>query len=1015
MTQVQVYNSGNAQAVGGAWVTLDAPRVDVQLNLGVKDLRDLRNNTAPFSVSFDLPFSPVNILFFRGQSDIQATDSDGPIPSAVQGWGFELFKETPCRLLDSGALIQTGVLQVTAIDRSASVFRCVFFGKNASLFGRMKGKSWVDIFTDDDGNLDDSLNHYLTGDNVVNSWDTAAQDITDGFVGVGTVVYMLTDVGHSEGIYDFAPAYGSPNQGSGWFSQATNSGQNGYNIDGFRPAIRVAYLIKYVIERLGLFLKPGGFLDSSTHNTQALYMMLAGQHRTVIREPQSGFCVNNDFGTLPVGIGQVYNDDISFIQMNTAAPTPNVFEQVYPDLSVFQDSGNQVLPTGYFIIPATGLYTFRVGFYINTADIVANGDAIVQFFALGAQTETIYSANLYSSWNPSAIDAAQVVFTFSKYLEVGFALNLAARVGNVNNDDYRMYVVWKLDSIQINSNPSTRVDMVQNMPEGTVEEWFQGVVDKFNLVVETDPETSEVNIEQYDDWLSAAGDPVDWTDRVDQDGKFLITPATQLQKRRVVFEDALGSDLLNISQQNASQRAKGYTTYESESDWSQGEQRVGDYFAPFRQSFLPAGVSGTQITQVASNIVITSLWNAWENSQVKFESGPPMLAYFHGTELCTDLTGTNVEWYIKDDVTTPRSIVPIWSPNNRATNPDFTLDFASTYQDLGGYVGAPTLGVAQLFWLGYLDEIYDADSRILDCVAYLRPEDLQTLNFGRYVVIENMHFRVLRISNYVVGSDGRCDLSLLKSGSGRRLTCQLTPDLRSTGVVDWYDNTGTLVTGNAFCCNRYGFTWNAATETCYGLVTNDPGNADRLAMLPFNATEGSATQCICVDGTAVVMGNVNDRRSIHHRFELTAYSERSTPAKAQSVTGQQRFQLGNYHSASIKVTFTSVVMDGTNLGETEFGEYTAAVETISYTSTKVDGDVFNRKGGSFVNALITDANQGSYFELECTGKSGDDEQFHLVVEVVTFDRSGQTIPAFAQWQDLDVITYQNQTPMVWNG
>lgn len=989
--------------------------MDVQLNLGVKDLRDLRSNNAPFSVSFDLPFSDRNIVFFRGQSDIQATDSDGPVGSTIQGWGFELFKETPCRLLEAGALIQTGVLQVTAIDQSAQVFRCVFFGKNASLFGRMKGKSWVDIFTDDNGDLDDNLNHFLTGNNVVNSWDTASQDITDGFVGVGTVVYMLTDVGHSEGIYEFAPAYGSPAQGSGWFSQATNSGQNGRNLDGFRPAIRVAYLMQYVIERLGLFLKPGGFLDSTVHNTQALYMMLAGQHRLVLKEPAVGFCVNNDFGTLPSGIGGEFNNEFTFIPMNTAAPSINPFTTLYPDLSVFQDPGNLVLPTGYYIIPATGFYTFRVGFTVNTSDIAANGDAVVQFMALAPGAELIYSANLFSEWNPTALDAAQVVFSFSLYLEEGFAMNLIAKVGNVNNDTYRMYVVWKLDSVLLNDNPSSRVDMVQNMPEGTVEEWFQAVVDKFNLVVETDPDTAEVSIEQYDDWLSAAGDPVNWTDRVDQDGKFLITPATQLQKRRVVFEDALGSDLLNVSQQNASQRAKGYTTYDSESDWSQGEQRIGDYFAPFRQSFLPAGVSGTQITQVASNLVITSLWNAWENNEVKFESGPPMLAYFHGTVNCTDLTGSNVEWYIKDDVLTPRSIVPLWSPNNRPSSPDFTLDFASTYQDLDGYVGTPTLGVAQLFWLSYLDEVYDPDSRILDCVAYLRPEDIQTLNFGRYVIIENMHFRVLRISNYVVGSDGRCDLSLLKSGSGRRLTCQLTPELRATGIVDWFDNTGTEVTGNAFCCNRYGFTWNAETELCYGLVTDDPGNANRMAMLPFNASEGSATQCICVDGTAVVMGQVQTRRSIHHRFELTGYSERSTPVKAESVTGQQRFQLGDYHSASIKVTFTSVVMDGPNLGQTEFGEYTAAIETVSYTSSKVEGDVFNRRGGSFVTAVVTDANQGSYFELECTGKSGDDEQFHLVVDVITFDRSAQAVSPFAEWQDLDIITFQDQTPMIWNG
>lgn len=1005
MTQINVKTPNG-------YLTLDSPQIDVQLNLGVRDLKDLRPNSAPYSISFDLPFSNTNVEFFKSQNVIAAT---GTLLPGASEFEFQLYKETQCQLVEEGTVIQDGILQCTAIDVQNQAFRCTFFGRNASLYGRMKGKSWYDIFLKEDGTLDDGLNHALTDLNVQLSWNTTGADITQDNVGFGTIVYMFTDVGHSADNFPDAPAFGDPILGTGWFDSANYTFLR-TNLEGFRPGIRVKYLITYVIERLGLFLQPGGFFDNVNYNIDDLYMVIGTEHEVLIREANSNFCVNNDDGT-NTPFGQEIGSVPVFLPMNDTAPSinPLINAPSSEQFQEFQNPGAVVLPSGYFIAPQAGTYQFQVAFAISSADVSANGNGTIRIWrGGGAQLQLLYSDPLYVVAAPTGVNNSVSEFTFSVSLQAGNLVNLIMEIENSAGSTYATYVAWRQVAIFNDYNPSGNIDVLRNLPSTTVEQWFQAIVDKFNLVVETEPQTNEVKILAYDDW-TGANSPIDWTDRIDQAGRFLITPANQLQKRQVVFEDAPGTDILNATTQAQANRVKGFTNYNSESDWAQGEQRVGDYFAPFRQAFLPGGPTPAAITAIASNIVITSLWNKYLNvgtfaGEVEFESGPPILAFFHGVTDATDHNGDAVSYYI--GFSAGITDVPLWGPNNRLTNPEFTLDFASTYQDLDGFVGMANLGTAQFFYLSYLDEIYDTEARILDCVAYLKPQDIQNLNFGTYIIIENLRFRLLRISNYVVGGDGRCDLTLLKSSLGSSLSCELIPNPGEDGIVRWTDAAGAAVDGNAFCCQRYGWTWNANNNTCY--VPGNDGAANRTALPIGTAPNGGPTQSIANTGTATVLGSLNGIRGVRSVFSVQALCERATPAPAFTSLKQRYFQLGNEISASVKITFSSVVVSGPNLGDMEFGEYTAALETVNFVTTVAQGDVFNRKGGSFVAIDVDDRPEGSRFQIICTGKSLDDEQFDCSVEVVTFRRKGADVQTQALWQDNAGIVFQDGTPMQWN-
>jgi hypothetical protein len=67
-----------------------------------------------------------------------------------------------------------------------------------------------------------------------------------------------------------------------------------------------------------------------------------------------------------------------------------------------------------------------------------------------------------------------------------------------------------------------------------------------------------------------------------------------------------------------------------------------------------------------------------------------------------------------------------------------------------------------IYWSAYMAEITDKDSKMLTAKFHLTPMDIFNLDFSKYVVVDNVLFRLNKITDYNVTVPSDCEVELLK-------------------------------------------------------------------------------------------------------------------------------------------------------------------------------------------------------------------------------------------------------------
>jgi hypothetical protein len=129
-------------------------------------------------------------------------------------------------------------------------------------------------------------------------------------------------------------------------------------------------------------------------------------------------------------------------------------------------------------------------------------------------------------------------------------------------------------------------------------DFLQGLIEKFNLVVEPVPNSRNlIRIEPYQDWINA-GVSKDWTDKVDRSNRFEITHPITEQPRTIIFSDEDDNDILNEYTLETKGTTYGSYTFTSDSDLAEGERRIGKVFAATPVTGIPNGKTLLYLTFV---------------------------------------------------------------------------------------------------------------------------------------------------------------------------------------------------------------------------------------------------------------------------------------------------------------------------------------------------------------------------------------------------------------------------------
>ena len=185
------------------------------------------------------------------------------------------------------------------------------------------------------------------------------------------------------------------------------------------------------------------------------------------------------------------------------------------------------------------------------------------------------------------------------------------------------------------------VQMYHNMPDITQADFVKDLVNRFNLIIQTDPDNEKLLlIEPYQDYINA-GTTQYWTDKLDVSKEQVIKPTNELQSKELIFGDLEDEDFLNQRYNSIYNIVYGTYKETRRNDFALNEFNNFSVMSPLIAQGIPYwnynGIGNALPTQ---DIATAYLFEAPENEPSKpLEQMKPKLFYYSGTPV--NVTGSN--------------------------------------------------------------------------------------------------------------------------------------------------------------------------------------------------------------------------------------------------------------------------------------------------------------------------------------------------------------------------------------
>lgn len=513
----------------------------------------------------------------------------------------------------------------------------------------------------------------------------------------------------------------------------------------FTPFVRAAFILDEIMTDAGLTWE-SNFLEGATF-ADVYLMALAGEQlfTNAIYQPQA------------LHVGQLTEQEITggfYTALEMIETTP-----YYDDISAWS--------TDTFTAPVTGAYRF-----IITGSAGATG---CNFRIRKTTGTTLYESTV----------AGGETNQFTAEIELTAADEIEFQVQHGGGGFDVLFDV--LLELYYQSEGFT-LDVARNLPEMRQIDFVSGLQKMFNLVFIADKNRpTHFYIEPWTDYM-AAGQKKDWTSKINTASDVVISPTTDVQKRKYVWRATESEDQINALAKSASGEVYGAKIVEdSSNDFAAGALEVVSPFAPF--IVAPVAATGVAVAK------ITTL----EGGRIK--KPKPFLAFFNG------LLGGAVYYNIGGSQT--NKPIPYYSANEKLTS---TLDDISLhYGHPAPYhfvFTTPLNGLYYRWWSAWANELFSSDGRFLEAHFYLTPSDIAGFEWSDKIYLFNQYWRVLEIKSYDASQDGLTRVKLIKI-LGDIQDCEQLPSSGSRGLIQ-----GTPTSLSKKCCERYGFIFDPTTRRC---------------------------------------------------------------------------------------------------------------------------------------------------------------------------------------------------------
>ena len=811
---------------------------NVALNYQFSDIKEPATRKASYSQTFKLPFTDRNNEFFQNWYNVNL---DTLVFSSRTKFEAVLYVGTTPQF--------EGYLQLKSVYKKAQLYEAVLMSNTATLFSTIGEQRLKDVFKEDDGSYNTNFNHVFNETNFENSWGVGVTNLLglslyDSTIGISRIVYPISVTRPNFYWWSLQDLYLNMDQTSA-NTIVTNDGvESAYNksvsLSQFRPAIQIRTLLNMLIARAG-FTYTSNFLDSAdfgkifmttcnhlevatattTNNTPSLSGVMS-----VIGSYEWGN-FSDDFTS--AGAGTVIDSVEAIVEANLVEPIVNCSLPTDPD-NVWNNTYN------YFTKKDSSMSSVQFSSWLRTQAIqqVQNPGAIditvdvVKFDTstntstgevISSATQTIQTATAivsgtpcqsYDFWLDLTADISQMSPNSSAQLIVR-ANNLQWTPGTVtpifsfaytNNFNCGIYTIHSSILIEWAGYATdiygATIDIPSCIdPEITQKAFLKDLIQRFNLVILTDPnDDTNLLIEPYNDFI-ASGQIKDWTNKLDTSKEMVVTDTTQIQKKTIHLTDQEDEDLYNKSIKDRYEYINVFGHLKIDqfnNDFATGELKNESIFSPFinGQVFCtPNEQLGTQLKNMAVHYEFSYDEGSGGILENKVTKTKPKLFWYNGEATYTqDVVGNTKDYYLHR--TTSSGITafdfnsyPVCTPFNitpgSGSNPANQYTLTTTNTSLYWNATPPLVGNLTVFnytgdygnwfnktlygkyWKAYLDNIYSTEARIMECYLNLNEVDIFNFSFADEIFIKDTYWRILNISNYQVGEKASTKVKLIKS------------------------------------------------------------------------------------------------------------------------------------------------------------------------------------------------------------------------------------------------------------
>ena len=774
-----------------------------QITYAVDDLQNLDSKSTAFSKTIVIPGTSNNNKLFGNIFEFTNSNFTGDGPNV--GYNFNASKAAKVRLEINGLSAIKGVLRLLTIihDGENIEYEIAIFGELGGFVNALGNKKLTDLDFS-------AYNHNYTIANIENSWSGDFQLTTSGnfyngdrvlidvteyqqfYIGdvitiSGTALnngnYTIENVINDEytiiiGIPitfktqllvfiesvqngsdgNFTITY--PKKGRGYFYPLIDYGlvstnKQDYNYYAFRPAFYVRQYLDKIIRGAG-YTYESNFLDSDffkrlivPHNQKELY----NQSTTFYVQTTNSLAVN-------------------FLN-NSAGITSNAFVRytgVTTNNFTYVDGGG--FGASKFIYTGATEITIKIRVrytYIATTTNGGNAQAVIYSFGSTIQQSDLILDGIQRT------ATIEKIFTINNGEEISFAVRSTPSSSSevriiLDTNTYftitaepETYIPYTLGN-SLNLNHCLPVNIFQK-------DFFTSILKMFYLMVTEDKEREKhLIIEPWVEFYNLSrASYLDWSDKIDRSQPIKIVPMSEINSRYYNINYKPDSDYFNEDYKKKYNEGYGNVIFDNQLDFAKDSSTTEVIF------------SATPLVGYEDEDKVVSTIFKWDGTTSSTEERVSSNIRVLQSKLISGVTSWDILNLSGTTIAT-KTNYPYAGHLDDPDVPGSDLSFGIPKQ-LYFNLAAGALGnnLFNTYYSSYLAEITDKDSRLVIAKIKLTEQDIFNLDFGRFIWIDGVLYRLSRIIDYTAGEI--CTIELLRviyttyqTGSPAQTECITTED-----------------------------------------------------------------------------------------------------------------------------------------------------------------------------------------------------------------------------------------------